>query len=152
MRNLQAWVHRSSLKRIYRLTAYLCAHSHNLKQFYYSICAFWACGTVYTLYLLCSHKPLLWSPGEHQQCLPQLQGHRDLKLWLSCWHWCVQHASCLLSLVEKGSDDSFLTWSFLFSNPSHPEWKNCLQASGVAEISPLATSGLVEGGRVSGGK
>lgn len=86
---------------------------------------------------------VVFSPWKHQQCLPQLQGYRDLKLWLSLWHWCL-HASCLPSLVENGSDDSFLTWLFLFSSPSYPGRENCLQASGVAEISP--PSSLCPGG------
>lgn len=91
------------------------------------------------------------SPQEHHQCLSQLQGLRDLKLWLSCWHWCV-HASYIPSLLENGSDGSFLKWSFLLSNPSHPERENCLQGSGVAEISPFPPCALVEGAWVSGGK
>jgi len=48
VRNLRAWAHQSSLKRIYRLPAYSCGYLHHLKQFYYSICAFlclqrWGC-------------------------------------------------------------------------------------------------------------
>lgn len=120
-------MHQSSPKRIYRLPAYSCGYLHHLKQFfYYPVCAFCACGAgaVYTQHLPCSCQPLaeslLKSLWEHQQCLPQLQGYRDPKLWLSCWHQYV-HASCPPNLVENGSDNSFLTWSFLFSSPGHPE-------------------------------
>lgn len=49
--------------------------------------------------------PVVLSPQEHQQCLSQLQGYRDLKLGLSCCHQCVQ-ASCTPSLPENDSDDS----------------------------------------------
>lgn len=63
---------------------------------------------------------------------------------------------------ENGSDDSFLTWSFFPTRPSHSERASCQQAPALAlpvssqlrpgEIHPLLPFTPVKGGCVSGGK
>lgn len=140
------------LADFYRLPAYSCGQSHHSKQFYYSICDFvlvelglsthsFCCAHISPWQRVCC---ILFPPGTSEVPVPApgVQGPEVVADLLASVCTCFFTPS----LLENGSNDSFLKWSFLFSNPSHPERESCLQGSGVTEISPFAPCALVEGG------
>lgn len=79
---------------------------------------------------------VLFSPQEHQKCLSQLQGYRDLKLWLICWHQCV-HASSHPACSKTALMTHFSNGHFYLAIPVILKEKAACKALELQKSPPL---------------